>query len=67
MAVMIGWDAPSGVCIVCGQPVTRVADTVSDEWRWAGLDGKTAGDMPDLAHLDDRPATCWARRTRTTR
>ncbi len=48
----MSWDAPPGVCTVCGQPVTRVADAVTDEWRWAGPDGP----MPDLAHLPEPAA-----------
>src|SRR6266568_2271485 len=47
--------APPGVCIVCGQPVTKVANTVLDEWAWAGADGRTTGPMPDLAHLEPDP------------
>jgi hypothetical protein len=51
----IFWDAPPGVCIVCGQPVTRVARESADEWAWIGEDGKQTGRDPDLARLEPDP------------
>jgi hypothetical protein len=49
------WDAPPGVCIACGQPVTRVARESADEWAWIGQDGKQTGRDPDLARLEPDP------------